>query len=398
MKMLTRTSATAIAIAILASASSGTANAQAAAEPAASTTVADDGSQIVVIGTRRTDRSSTNSASPVDIISAKELGTQASSNLLDIVKNIVPSFYVPSNAISDASSFVHSPSLRGLSADETLVMLNGKRLNRSALVQVYSGGDTGLGYGSQGADIGSIPSIAIKAIQILRDGATAQYGSDAIAGVMNYGLRDNDGIEVQARYGQFYRNGDGKSYQIAANAGLKIADRGFINVSGEYNDDGRTSRGVTRPTALAFATQNPGSANSLPYFPLPAQIWGNSPTHGWKILVNSELEIADNAKFYVIGNASYSRTEESFNYRASTAAVLDSTGSRFVPTGTPGAIVLCPRTFLNFNAKPGSDANGCSTTQDPYFRNLYPAGFTPVFVGVVRELYGVAGIRAIWAS
>ena len=196
MKMLTRTSATAIAIAILASASSGTANAQAAAEPAASTTVADDGSQIVVIGTRRTDRSSTNSASPVDIISAKELGTQASSNLLDIVKNIVPSFYVPSNAISDASSFVHSPSLRGLSADETLVMLNGKRLNRSALVQVYSGGDTGLGYGSQGADIGSIPSIAIKAIQILRDGATAQYGSDAIAGVMNYGLRDNDGIEV----------------------------------------------------------------------------------------------------------------------------------------------------------------------------------------------------------
>lgn len=365
---------------------------QAAANEAAAPADAEK-DQIVVIGTRRTDRSSTNSASPVDIISAKELGTQASSNLLDIVKNIVPSFFVPSNAISDASSFVHSPSLRGLSADETLVMLNGKRLNRSALVQVFSGGDTGLGYGSQGADIGSIPSIAIKTIQILRDGATAQYGSDAIAGVMNYGLRDNDGIEVQARYGQYYRNGDGKSYQIAANAGIKIADRGFINVSGEYNDDGRTSRGATRPTALAFATQNPGSANSLPFFPLPAQIWGNSPTHGWKILVNSELEISDNAKFYVVANASYSRTEESFNYRASTAAVLDSTGSRFVPTGTPGAIVLCPRTFLNFNAKPGSDANGCSTTQDPYFRNLYPAGFTPIFVGVVRELFGVAGIR-----
>lgn len=287
---------------------------------------ATDADQIVVIGTRRTDRSSVNSASPVDIIGSKELSTQASSNLLDVVKNVVPSFFVPSNAISDASSFVHSPSLRGLSADETLVMLNGKRLNRSALVQVYSGGDTGLGYGSQGADISSIPSIAVKALQILRDGATAQYGSDAIAGVTNYGLRDNDGIEVQGRYGQFYRNGDGKSYQIAANAGVKIGDRGFVNVSGEYFDDGRTSRGVTRPTALAFATQNPSLANQLPYYPLPAQIWGNSPSRGYKILVNSELEVADNIKFYAIGNASYSHTEESFNYRASTAAVLDSTG------------------------------------------------------------------------
>lgn len=370
--------------------------AQAAPQTAAADAAAPadaDKDQIVVIGTRRTDRSSTNSASPVDIIGAKELSTQASSNLLDVVKNVVPSFYVPSNAISDASSFVHSPSLRGLSADETLVMLNGKRLNRSALVQVYSGGDTGLGYGSQGADIGSIPSIAIKSLQILRDGATAQYGSDAIAGVTNYGLRDNDGIEVQARYGQFYRNGDGKSYQLAANAGLKIADRGFINVSGEYDDDGITSRGVTRPTAAAFAAQNPGSVGQLPYYPLPAQVWGNSPTHGYKILLNSELEIADNVKFYVVANTSFSHTEESFNYRASTAAVLDSTGSRFVPTGTAGAIVLCPRTFLNFNAKPGADANGCSTTQDPYFRNLYPAGFTPVFVGVVRELFGVAGFK-----
>ena len=140
---------------------------------------------IVVIGTRRTDRSSTNSASPVDVISAQELSTQGSSNLLDIVKNVVPSIFVAQNSISDASTFVHSPSLRGLPADNVLVMINGKRLNRSALVQVYSGGDTGLGYGSQGADIGSIPSIAIGNLQVLRDGATAQYGSDAIAGVMN---------------------------------------------------------------------------------------------------------------------------------------------------------------------------------------------------------------------
>ena len=353
----------------------------------------DSGKEIVVIGTRRTDRSSTNSASPVDVIGAQELSTQAASNLLDVVKNLIPSLYVPQNSISDASTFVHSPSLRGLPADNVLVMIGGKRLNRSALVQVYSGGDTGLGYGSQGADIGSIPSIAINNLQVLRDGATAQYGSDAIAGVINYGLRNDRGIEVQGRYGQYYRHGDGKSYQIAANAGFGLGERAFINISGEYYDDGQTSRGVTRPTALAYATQNPSNAAQLPFYPLPAQIWGNSPNRGWKILVNSELELSDNAKFYVIGNASHSKASESFNYRASTAAILDPTGTTLKSTRAPGDIVLCGRTFLNFNPVAGPDANGCSTTQDPYFRNLYPAGFTPIFVGTVNQLWGVAGIK-----
>jgi len=378
---------------------------QASVVPAAATdkVKSDD---IVVIGTRRLDRTSTNSASPIDIIGSKELATQPSANLLDIVKNIVPSLYVPGNSISDASSFVHSPSLRGLPADETLVMIGGKRLNRSALVQVYSGGDTGLGYGSQGADIGSIPAIAVKSLEILRDGATAQYGSDAIAGVMNYGLRNNDhGVEVQARYGQFERSGDGKSYDLAANAGLKLGEIGFANISGEYNDDGQTSRGVTRPTALAYAAQNPGNVGALPYYPLPAQVWGNSPTRGWKVLLNSGIDIGSTAKFYVIANASHNHTEESFNYRASTAAILDPTGKNLVsPVGmtaasiqAAGDILICPRGFLNYQAS-GVDPLGCGATSDPYFHNLYPAGFTPVFVGEVSELFGVAGIKGKFAG
>lgn len=369
------------------------AQAQAAAPQASSDDDSAAAESIVVIGTRRTDRSSTNSASPVDVIGTQELSTQASSNLLDVIKNVVPSIFVPQNSISDASTFVHSPSLRGLPADNVLVMVNGKRLNRSALVQVYSGGDTGLGYGSQGADIGSIPSIAISNLQVLRDGATAQYGSDAIAGVMNYGVRKDKGIEIQGRYGQYYRYGDGKSYQIAANAGFGLGDRAFVNVSGEFFDDGQTSRGVTRPTALAYSTNNPSNAAQLPFYPLPAQIFGNSPGHGWKILVNSELELSDNATFYMVGNAANSKASESFNYRASTAAILDPTGTTLHTTKLPGDIVLCPRTFLNYNPVPGNDANGCSTTQDPYFRNLYPAGFTPIFVGVVNQLWGVAGIK-----
>jgi iron complex outermembrane recepter protein len=370
------------------------AHAQTSAPQAAEEPAATPGEDIVVIGTRRTDRSSTNSASPIDIIGSKELGTQASSNLLDVVKNVVPSLYVASNSIADASTFVRSPSLRGLPADNVLVMINGKRLNRSALVQVYSGGDTGLGYGSQGADIASIPSIAVGNLQVLRDGATAQYGSDAIAGVMNYGIRDSkEGVEVQGRYGQYFRNGDGKSYQIAGNVGFGLGERAFVNVSGEYFDDGRTSRGATRPTAAAYARNNPATAAQLPFYPLPAQIWGNSPSRGWKVLLNSGLELSDNAQFYVVANASRSKSEQSFNYRASTAAILDPTGTTLKSTRAPGDIVQCPRNFLNYNPVAGPDVNGCATTQDPYFRNLYPAGFTPIFIGTVNQLWGVAGIK-----
>jgi iron complex outermembrane receptor protein len=114
-----------------------------------------------VLGTRRTDRTLTTSASPVDVISSDELTAQPSANMMDALKNIIPSFYVGQNTISDASTFVRSPSLRGLSGDQVLVMLNGKRYNRSALVQVYGGSDTGLGRGAQGPDISAIPALAV---------------------------------------------------------------------------------------------------------------------------------------------------------------------------------------------------------------------------------------------
>lgn len=199
---------------------------------AADAAAKDAATEIVVIGTRRLDRSVTNSASPVDVIGAAELSAQPAANMLDAIKNLVPSFFVGQNTISDASSFVRAPSLRGLPGDEILVMLDGKRYNRSALVQVYTGGDTALSFGSQGSDISAIPAIAIKSLQILRDGATAQYGSDAIGGVLNYGLRDDAGFEAQARYGQYYDHGDGESKEFAANVGFKLGDMGFVNLSG----------------------------------------------------------------------------------------------------------------------------------------------------------------------
>ena len=358
-----------------------------------------EGSEIVVTGTRRLDRSVTDSASPVDVVSSEELTAAPTANMLDTLKNIVPSFFVGQNTISDASTFVRPPSLRGLPPDEVLVLINGKRFNRSALVQVFSGGESGLAFGSHGSDISSIPAIAIKNLQILREGATAQYGSDAIAGVLNYGLRDDGGLELIGRYGQYYE-GDGDSYQIAGNVGHRFGEAGFINLSGEYFDEGQTSRGETRPTAVIFAQENPGLADQLPHFPLPAQIWGNSPAHGYKFMLNSGVDLADNVRLYAFGNLAHNEADQSFNFRSSLigsrpvtepsmapqTSIINVVGREFFqhpfyqtpcPAGNPtcpaGGFVLDDNTFL--------------------FSEIFPAGFTPRFVGVTDQAFGTVGVR-----
>ncbi len=351
--------------------------------------------EIVVLGTRRTDRTLTNSASPVDIINATELQTQPSANVIDVLKDIVPSFFVGQNTISDASTFVRSPSLRGLPGDEVLVQLNGKRFNRSALVQVYTGGDTGLSFGSQGPDLSSLPSIGIKSLQILREGATAQYGSDAIAGVLNFGLRDNKtGFEAIARYGQFYDHGDGRSEDIQANLGLALGSRGFVNLSGEYSDDAQTVRGVTRPIAVIFAQQNPTLASKLPNYPGPAQNWGSSPTHGWKTIVNAGYDVTDNSQFYIFGNAAQSRANESFNYRSPISGTAVDVNGVSHGLGANGALsrvfYLTPCPAGNVTCPAGGFVSNGQTFQ---FTSIYPAGFTPRFIGKTTELYGAAGYK-----
>jgi iron complex outermembrane recepter protein len=360
---------------------------------------ADDAKEIVVIGTRRTDRSVTDSASPIDVIGATELNASPQANMLDIVRSVVPSFYVPQNTISDASTFVRSPSLRGLGADQILVMINGKRYNRSALVSVYTGADTALSFGSQGADIANIPAIAIKNLQVLRDGATAQYGSDAIGGVINYSLRDDAGVEIQALAGQTYR-GDGRNYQVSGNAGIKLGDRGFINVSAEAFKNGETSRGVTRATAAQFATTNPTLANTIPNFARgkPAQIWGSSPSNGYKLFLNSAFDVSDSAQLYLSVNYAHSEANQSFNYRPSvtqTGLVVDNGSGtpQTVSRGRNGAfnpIYLTPCPAATPTCPVGGFVNNANTFN---LTSIYPGGFTPRFIGKVDQAWGNGGIK-----
>jgi iron complex outermembrane receptor protein len=373
------------------------------AAPVEPTRAEEESGEIVVTGTRRLDRSVTDSASPVDVVSSEDLQAAPTSNMLDTLKNIVPSFFVGQNTISDASTFVRPPSLRGLPPDEVLVLINGKRFNRSALVQVFSGGESGLAFGSHGADISSIPSIAIKNLQILREGATSQYGSDAIAGVLNYSLRNDAGFEVIGRYGQFYE-GDGESYQIAGNAGFRFGESAFINLSGEYFDDAETSRGETRATAVIFAQLNPTLEDQLPHFPRPAQIWGNSPTHGYKFVLNSGVDLTDNVEAYVFGNLAHTEGDQSFNFRSSLLGlhptdIFDGSATQTINVigreffQHPFYQTPCP------TGNPTCPAGGFVLDSNTFFLSeIYPAGFTPRFVGVTDQAFGTVGLRGTVGS
>lgn len=364
----------------------------------ASTTASAPLEEVVVLGTRRTDRSAADSASPVDVISTAELKTQPAADMLEVLKNVVPSFNVQQNQISDASTFVRAPSLRGLAGDMTLVMINGKRLNRAALVQVAASDPTNAL--SQGADLSVLPSIAFGGLQILREGATAQYGTDAIAGVINYSLKKDEGVEINTRYGQYLDDGgDGDAKQVAGYLGLALGESAFISLAAEYNDDGGTFRNETRPVAVLFADAHPEMADQLPNYPDPVQLFGTSPADGWKSVVNFSYDVTEVAQIYAFGNFAHSEITESFNYRSpETFTALDTEG--VVHTlGRNGAfahpIYLTPCPTGNATCPAGGFVLDNNTFS---FTEMYPAGFTPWFVGEKNQAYGVAGVKGNFAE
>ena len=144
---------------------------------------------VVVVGTRGEPRSVTESTVPIDAIDIQELGSQGVTDLRDQLRTLVPSFNVNIQPISDASTIVRPVMLRNLAPDHTLLLVNGKRRHRSSIIDWHGG--NGVAFGSQGPDISSIPSIALRQVEVLRGGAAAQYGSDAIAGVINLLPKDN---------------------------------------------------------------------------------------------------------------------------------------------------------------------------------------------------------------
>jgi len=195
--------------------------------------------EIVVVGSRNPNKSKLETAVPVDVVNLakiRNISPQTTTN--DILTYLIPSFNSNRQSSADGTEHIDPASLRGLGPDQVLVLVNGKRRHTTSLVNYQNT----VGNGSVGTDLSAIPASAIKRIEVLRDGAAAQYGSDAIAGVINLVLKDNAGLEANATYGSTSRN-DGQTTNINLNYGSKIGNNGgFINVTAEFNDRQKTNR------------------------------------------------------------------------------------------------------------------------------------------------------------
>jgi iron complex outermembrane receptor protein len=192
------------------------------------------GEVISIVGSR-TPRSRLETSAPVDVLTAEVITESNHSETNQILNTIAPSFNASHLSIADGTDHIDPADLRGLGPEHVLVLVNGKRLHQSSLINVYSGGTVGV-------DLNAIPTAAIARIEILRDGAASQYGSDAIAGVINIVLKDNvDIVDMYTETG-ITGSGDGTQFKLGANTGFKLGDRGFVNITGEFFSRGRTNR------------------------------------------------------------------------------------------------------------------------------------------------------------
>ena len=315
--------------------------------------------EIIVLGSRNVEpRSVTDSPVPVDVIPSEDFNAMGNTaDLTDNLKALVPS-YTATPATGDGSAFVRPTSLRGTAPDQTLVLVNGKRRHRSALVQFFA---PAAGNGAHGVDVGMIPGIAIKRVEVLRDGAAAQYGSDAIAGVINFEMKDaSDGVEVQLQYGEHYEGE--QSLKVGANAGFALPSNGFLNLSLEHVDNDALSRGVQRPDAQALIDAGvPGVGADAPFGDAPlVQTWGRPETAGTRFFVNAGWLVGDNAQFYFHGNYADTEGRYRFFYR------------------TPNHPSLVPLRAQGFTG--------------------LPAGYTPFLDGDQTDLSLVAGITGLFGN
>ena len=258
---------------------------QAAETPAADVPKLDT---VIVTGTRAQERTASASLSPIDVISGETLRSTGSDELGAVLARLIPSINFPRPSLVDGAELVRPAQLRGLSPDQVLVLVNGKRRHTSAFVNL--GG--AVGRGSAPADLNAIPLSAVDHIEVLRDGASARYGSDAIAGVINVILKHADhGGSISTKFGE-YKKGDGIQRNISGNTGLALGDNGFINLSAEGADNDYTNR--------AGDDFRPGSVGSTTYGQRVFR-QGEPATNEGKLQFNSEYSFNDAAEFYSFG-------------------------------------------------------------------------------------------------
>jgi iron complex outermembrane recepter protein len=339
--------------------------------------------QIVVTGTRRTDRVLADSPVPVDVIGGDALQASGLGETNKILNNLVPSFNFPQPSIADGTDAVRPATLRGLSPDQVLVLVNGKRRHVSALLNINGT----VGRGSAAVDLNNIPALAIERIEVLRDGAASQYGSDAIAGVINVQLkRASSGGRAQASFGKYVttlpgvanvtglalvggqpsldptdnrylavntagerRVRDGELYTFGANIGLPLGDQGgYMNFTAEYRDRAPTNRqgfdirpNYVRPTATTWDPREVGF-NRLNFR------YGDAKTQDFGFFLNAGLPVGA-AELYAFASYNLRDGESAANWRQQSNGVTGAGGanrdySTITPSTVPSAANFTPLT------------------------------------------------------
>ncbi|MDJ0920036.1 MAG: TonB-dependent receptor [Henriciella sp.] len=344
--------------------------------------IADDDAEavqetIIVTGARGKPRSVSDSPVPVDVLSEEDIAAVPFTDANDILRTLVPSYTLSRQPISDGASFIRPAQLRGLPTDKTLVLVNSKRRHRAALVSIG-------GSGTQGPDIATIPAAALKSVEVLRDGAAAQYGSDAIAGVINFILKDSaEGGTMTFDVGEYYE-GDGFQYTISGNIGLPLGDSGFLNLTGEITEADATSRSEQYCESWACVDPNDPRYLSGSRFDTSiagysedtfvaglddanigqddvVQPWGQPNLEAIRFFANSGYTVNEYVDLYGFANYSQSTSDGSFFYRY------------------PGN-----GTIENVRLEDGSLWSSLE---------IFPGGFTPRFEGEVIDFSATGGLR-----
>lgn len=317
-------------------------------EPAAQEAAEGD---LVVVGSRVKPRSDTESPSPVDVLSAQDLLKTGTPEVGKALAMLAPSFNFATTTVSDGTDLIRPATLRGLGPDQVLVLVNGKRRHQIALVNVQET----IGKGSAGYDLNAIPMAAIERIEILRDGAAAQYGSDAIAGVINIVLKKRKGLQVEGGAGRYYESNNNvygflDTFGASANGGFSLGDRGVFNLTLDYRERGLTNRAGV---ATLEDGDPPGTLIGNWYEngqPVRRLRIGDAQSRTLSAFYNAELSLSDSTTLYSFGGISRRTGESSGLFRG------------------PGH----PRV-------PGE---------------LYPNGFLPTLLTRVDDLSVLAGIRS----
>ena len=263
------------------------------------------GEEFVVVGSR-TVRTAIETPAPVDVISEEEIRESGQTEINQALRQLAPSFNASHQTISDGTDHINPASLRGLGPDQVLVLINGKRRHSSALVHVNGT----FGRGTVGVDLNTIPKAAVERIEVLRDGAAAQYGSDAIAGVINIVLKeDTEGLELNSVVGTT-GEGDGDQVKSDVNYGFALGEGGYVNVTGEFFDRGRTARGGRYTGADTTWLRERG----LPRDAFDMKIGQSKATVG-AAYYNAAYPLPGGARLYSFGGLSYRRGKATGFYR-----------------------------------------------------------------------------------